>query len=458
MSNHHGMPGLYPADLCNYNHVQNDGDRFGRMFGHLPGLYTDPQVLIDLGMAGGPLQAGARAAKSKTVPVGQVFFGQFIDHDVTLDVASSFEAVNQASAIPNTRTPTLDLDCVYGSGPEASNYLYEANGAFAGVKLVHGADDLQRNGQDVALIGDFRNDENRIVSQLQLGMVRVHNFFCDELSSPTLSGHDLYVEARKQTTWHYQWSVVNDFLVHMCGDHVIKDILSNGRQFYNPKTPFIPVEFSVAAYRFGHSMAPLKIQIQAGGDRHDLFGGALGAFSPVSGPHEIVDWSEVFLIPGTGSAKVQAAEKCDPKLAAILLDLPFISGTPEEKSLATRNLLRGQSFMLPSGEQVAADMGRPEHEIAEVSEAACDLHGGLDKGTPLWLYVLLEGATLGRGGDPKKKGEGLGPVGGRIVAEVIIGLLECDDRSWLSTNRSWAPAADRQTIGELLQLSPTPLP
>jgi len=455
MAENHGTLGIHPADLCRYNHTQQDGDRFGRIFGDLPGLLTDPSALERLGGANGPMKASVRAAKTKTVPVGQVFFGQFIDHDITLDVSSSLDAVNRASGTPNARTPTLDLDCVYGLGPEASNYLYEASGAFKGVKLVHGDDDLQRNGQDVALIGDFRNDENRIVSQLQLGMIRLHNFFCDELCSPTLSGHDLFVAARRETIWHYQWAVVHEFLHHMCGEQVVKDVLSNGRKYYRPKTPFIPVEFSVAAYRFGHTMVPEKIQIQAGGPRHKLFGGQLGAFSKVSGDHEIVDWAELFLIPGTNS-QVQPAEKCDAKLASILLDLPFIDGTAAEKSLATRNLLRGQSFMLPSGEQVAAAMDRPEHEIAEVSEAACDFDKELTHGTPLWLYLLLEGATLGRGGDPKKKGEGLGPVGGRIVAEVIIGLLECDDRSWLSTNRSWAPCTKRQMIGQLLTLCHSP--
>jgi len=446
------MPGLYPGDLCSFNHTQQDGDRFGRMF-DLPPLYNDPDVLKDIGKANGSMQATARAAKSKTVPVGHVFFGQFIDHDITLDVTSSFQEVNRASDIPNTRTPTLDLDCVYGSGPEASNFLYEAKGAFKGAKLVHGKTDLQRNGQGVALIGDFRNDENRIVSQLQLGMIRLHNFFCDELGDE-LSGHDLFEAARRETTWHYQWAVVNDFLLHMCGQHVVDDILSNGRHFYTPETPFIPVEFSVAAYRFGHSMAPQQIQIQENGERLNLFFDKLGSFEKVKSAIEVVDWAEVFLVPGTGR-KVQPAEKCDAKMAGFLLDLKFIdSNDPADRSLAARNLLRGQSFLLPSGEQVAKAMGRSEHEIGEVTEAACDFHPALSKGTPLWLYVLLEGARLGRGGDPKKKGEGLGPVGGRIVAEVLIGLLECDSRSWLATNRSWSPAPGRKTIGELLSLPP----
>lgn len=452
-SRHHGTGALYVPELCTYAHRPQPGDRFGRMLGDLPALYHDPAVLAAVSEVGGPMQAKKNAAKTKTVAVGQVFFGQFVDHDITLDVSSSVTSVNGPQNVPNVRTPTLDLDCVYGAGPEASPYLYESSGDFAGVKLITDGDDLQRNGQGVAMIGDFRNDENRIVSQIQLGMIRVHNTIAQELHDDPdadLEGHDLFVEARRQTTWHYQWVVVHDFLVAMCGAGVVQDILANGRRHYTVRTdPYMPVEFSVAAYRFGHSMAPLKIQIQAGGPDEDLFGGNLGAFSPVSGPHEIVEWPEVFKISGN---TWQRAEKCDAKLAAVLLALPFIdpSRPPEERSLATRNLRRGQSFLLPSGENVARELGQSEADIAKVTAAACEMDPAFAVGTPLWLYCLLEGGVLGRGGVAKDKGEGLGPVGGRIVAEVIIGLLECDDRSWLAGNRSWTPQAHRATVGDLL--------
>jgi len=455
MSKHHGQVGLYPAELCNYNHQQQPGDRFGRLFPELPGLYTDPSVLAAVGAAGGPMQASGTVAELRTanVPVGHVFFGQFIDHDITLDVTSSLRAVNRPSATTNVRTPTLDLDCVYGSGPEAHPFLYENSGSFKSAKLVvdDANDDLQRNAQGVAMIGDFRNDENRIVSQLQLGVIRLHNLFCDELAAAGYSGKELYEHAREQTSWHYQWCVVHDFLSTMCGRDAVLDVLANGRQYYRPSQPFMPIEFSVAAYRFGHSMAPEAIQIQAGEPAHPLFAGFLGSFSPIGDPGEVVHWPELFAVPGS-SATWQRADKLDQKLAPLLLDLHVIDPS-DERSLATRNLQRGQGFMLPSGEQVAALMGRGQHEIDEVSEAAADMHAGLAGATPLWLYILLEGAEIGRGGDASAKGEGLGPVGGRIVAEVIIGLLECDERSWLSTNRAWSPANDRGTIAELLHLS-----
>ena len=477
MTSHHGVGDLYQSALCAPGHQRQRGDRFGRMFGDLPALFTDPAVLIALGSATGsaPMKAAASAAKTKTVAVGQVFFGQFIDHDITLDVESSVTSVNDPGAIANSRTPTLDLDCVYGSGPETQPYLYESGDVavnpFAGAKLLIGGtgawagNDLQRNGDGVAMIGDFRNDENRIVSQIQLGMIKVHNKFADELhaADPALHGKELYEAARKATTWHYQWAVVHDFLHNMCGPDVVKDILSNGRCYYLPAydDPYMPVEFSVAAYRFGHSMAPLKIQVQPGGAKHDLFGGALGAFSAIASADEVVEWPEVFKVSGN---KWQRAERCDPKMASVLLALPFIPPTepPEVRSLATRNLRRGQSFLLPSGEAVAAAMSDklPKHikasDIKKVSDAAEAMHKSLAGGcTPLWLYCLLEGSVLGRGGKAGQKGEGLGPVGGRIVAEVLIGLLECDSRSWLGSDRSWTPESGRETIGDLLQWGAT---
>ena len=462
MSEHHGQARFDNlSELCGMDHRYQRGDRFGRLFPDLPPLFIHPDVLVALGAPGGPMDAGANPAKTMTVPVGQVFFGQFVDHDITLDLTSSIGSVNIPSAEANARTPTLDLDCVYGSGPEAQPYLYHSDGNFKGAKMLTAAGakpatmateyDLLRNSEGVAMIGDFRNDENRIVSQIQLGMIGVHNKFCDEIAAQhTLSGGELFEEARKQTTWHYQWVVIHDFLMAMCGESVVQRILTQGRQWFRPDVPFIPVEFSVAAYRFGHSMVPLKIVIRDGEGIQELFDGDLGSgFSAVTASHEIVDWRSVFAVNGSNVA-VQMAERCDPFLSPELLDLKFLSAQPKDRSLAGRNLRRGQSFLLPSGEQVANAMGVPVGDIATVSDAASANSDELHRGaTPLWFWLLTEASVLGRGGI--EKGEGLGPVGATIVAEVIIGLLECDGRSWLSSNRDWAPDPDKATVGDLLE-------
>ncbi|WP_306113424.1 MULTISPECIES: heme peroxidase family protein [unclassified Roseovarius] len=449
---------------CNRNHHHNDGDRFGRMFPQLAPLFTDPRVLERLGRPGGPMDAGSPDVTAQTVPVGFVFFGQFVDHDITLDVTTSLDTVNSAHETRNARTPTLDLDCIYGMGPEAQPYLYHASGDFKGVKLItgadvntgpHAADDLARVG-DVALIGDFRNDENRIVSQIQLAMIRFHNRLCDDLSSDH-SGKDLYEEARRLTMWHYQWCVVHDFLNHICGEGVVSRILSEGRRHYMTDTPFIPVEFSVAAYRFGHAMVPMKVQTQQGGSSFELFGTVLGkGFSPVTDARAVADMHELF--ETFEGRTVQRAGRMDAKMASDLLSLPARID-PAGQSLATRNMIRGQSFLLPSGEAVAREMGRPDAEIEQVSDAARAEEADLNGGTPLWYYILKEAELIGRENldGTRLPGEGLGPVGATMVAETIIGLIESDGRSWLGSNRNWRPetradnpAVELSSVGHLL--------
>jgi hypothetical protein len=246
---------------------------------------------------------------------------------------------------------------------------------------------------------------------------------------------------------------------------VIDDILANGRKVYRPEDmgldePFIPIEFATAAYRFGHTMVPQKFRVQPGGQKHDVFGTTLGkGFEPLQSADAVIDWS-VLLDTGNNN-NFECAGEMDAKLASSLLDLPFLprSLPAFERSLAVRNLLRGQSFLIPSGEQVANDLidaGAEEvtpDMITDVSKEAKKL-GLKAAGTPLWIYLLVEGKEIGRldrlnaqGGPVFSKGAGLGPVGARLVAEVLIGMLELDERSYLGANRSWTPVDGADKLG-----------
>ena len=465
MPSAHGSSDFSGLDAyCSRDYHYREGDRFGRMFPSLAPLFTDPRVLDNLGKPEGIMDGDTQGTVSQTNAIGLAFFGQFVDHDITLDVTSSFDTVKDPAQTQNVRTATLDLDCIYGLGPEAQPYLYHASDKFKGVKLVTGAEvgdgphtagDLPRAG-GVALIGDFRNDENRLVSQIQLNMIRFHNRLCDDLSGD-YSGHDLYEEARRLCTWHYQWCVVHDFLSSICGEGVVTRVLAEGRKFYTPKTPFIPVEFSVAGFRFGHTMVPMKVQTQQGGSLFELFGTVLGkGFSPITDARAITDMHELF--ETHEGRTVQRAGRLDTKLASDLLALPA-RVDPEGRSLATRNMIRGQSFLLPSGETVARALERPTTEIDQVSDAARNDEPGLQGGTPLWYYMLKEAELIGRENldGTRVPGEGLGPVGATIVAETIIGLIELDGRSWLGANRNWRPltrsddpTVELSSIGHLL--------
>ena len=487
MSNrdHHGMKpleGLNPyCSMSHYGHeVEGDPlreDRFGRLFGHLAPAYTNPQILEEIGRVGGAMDGKSANDRTDSVPVGMIFFGQFLDHDITLDATTTFDSViDNPGEIGNVRTPTLDLDCIYGLGPEAQPYLYAQGGAFGGAKLLTGADNPGQNGSNQlhehdllrapngrAIIGDPRNDENRVISQIQLAIIRFHNHVADTLHSEAgLEGHELYEAARQQVTWHYQWAVVNDFLAAICGTPVVERILGCGRQHYCGPVPFIPVEFSVAAYRFGHSMIPMKVQTRKGGAKLELFGTTLGlGFDPLSDEKAVVDWHELLFTDE--NRQVERAQKLDTKLAGDLLDLPFINpaAPAREKSLATRNLLRGNAFLLPAGEKIAADIGCDEATIKKVVKKVAKVNGDLgDEGIPLWLYLLAEAEVIGRAESDgsTKEGEGLGPVGATIVAEVIIGLLELDDHSYLGANRNWSPRAEWDTLGKIATVAQPALP
>ena len=432
--------------------------RFGRMFHELKPLYTHPSILAAIGEVPGPMNKPTEV--SANVPLGMIFFGQFIDHDITFDTESNFTSINIPETIENTRSAQLDMDCVFGGGPEDEPFLYKKpkDGLYLLTgKTNHNFDqnanlekhDLPRNGAKIAIIGDPRNDENRVVSQLQLAFIRFYNAIYHELYdvTPKPDAVETHHKARELATWHYQWVVVNEFLPAMCGSHVVNKILGEGRQYYCPEQDnfpaFIPVEFSVAAYRYGHSMIAQKIQLSNGAAPVDIFSSDFGqGFTPVSSNDQIIDWNLFFDFDGN----YQRAEKLDTRMAEALLDLKFIDSTnPADRSLATRNLRRGQSFLLPSGEEVARRMGREKSEIEAVQNHLNSIMAPsniqLNAGSPLWLYLLAEGEDIGRQKDANTflEGEGLGPVGATIVAETIIGLLELDDHSYLGSNRDWIP-------------------
>lgn len=480
MGSNHGMKDITQGNqLSNMkSYHQERVGRFGRLFPNLSPLYLNPTALSTLGRLGGPMDAGNTSTPTDNVPLGLIFLGQFIDHDITFDTSSNFDSINEPTDIENVRTPQLDLDCIFGGGPEDEPFLYAAAGQNRNLFLLTGLTnnnqdqgvnlerhDLARTGTGVAIIGDPRNDENRIISQLQLAFIRFYNaVYADVLGdTPGIDPKVAYEEARERVTWHYQWIVVNEFLPALCGKSVVNEILGNGRRFYRPKDhPFIPVEFSVAGYRFGHSMIAQQMQLNGGSAPADLFSNQIGGgFSRITNVNQIVDWSFFFDLDGS----FQKAQQLDTNLPTALLNLPFVpSPNPADKSLATRNLRRGQSFLLPSGENVASHMGREETEIESVQNLITNIANDSDldlaAGSPLWLYILAEAEVIGRiGAVGNSPGEGLGPVGARIVAEVLIGLLELDDKSYLGSNRDWLPnlgaTSGQFTMKDLLEKAET---
>jgi hypothetical protein len=451
-------------------------DTFGRMFPELP-PFAEPSAnltaaLLEMGKPGGildakdNLEAGALALiidpalntnnpNSTTHTAGTTFMGQFMDHDVTFDLTSRLGIPTPPEESPNLRHPAFDLDSVYGGGPIADPELYErpTRGDY-GVKfkVEHGGmfEDLPRSGT-TAVIADPRNDENIVIAGLHAAFLLFHNKMVDLIAKDGIKpgnrgGHnndpgEIFRQARKLTTWYYQWMIVHEFLPLFVGQELVDDIIRGGRKFYRPNVTQIPVEFQGAAYRFGHSIVRPSYRANftsmAGEpffaiifdpsqenslDPDDLRGGCRA-------PRRFIGWQTFF---DFGDGNLKPNKLIDTKISTPLFNLPLAaiaSGDPPT-SLAQRNLLRQVTWQLPSGQSIAKAMRAPVLSGADFGELK---DFGLHESTPLWYYILREAEVI-------EKGLHLGPVGGRIVGEVIIGLLQLDRNSYLADEPNWQPA------------------
>ena len=459
-------------------------NRFGRMFPRLrPFATANPQVraaLLQMGRAGGMMDAKDDLTKSPAELItnlalsannpnnpnhtaGTTFMGQFLDHDMTFDQTSRLGIPTEPRRSPNARNPTLQLDSVYGLGPRGSPQLYNPADR-AKLRIESGGlfEDVPRDTNKVAIISDPRNDENLMISGLQAAFIKFHNRAVDYVRQQGTSSHrdpdedgdddnrhsieGVFQRARRLTVWHYQWMIVHEFLPQIIGQPLADEIMNHGARFFRPEDGegFIPVEFSAAAYRFGHSLIRPSYRANMAGDNGKPFFGMV--FSPgqsgvpdpsdMSGgaraPRRFIGWQTFF---NFGDGQVKPNKIIDTRLSTPLFNLPtpiifgFENGQPT--LLPQRNLLRHLTFQLPSGQAIAREMGVPLLSAGDLS----DLQGlgvGFETSTPLFFYILREAHIM-------TSGLTLGPVGGRIVGEVFAGMLMSDDESYLSVNRNWRP-------------------
>ncbi|CAB4617600.1 unannotated protein [freshwater metagenome] len=457
---------------------------YGRMFPSLSSASWDVSALTSLGTASiaaaetNPTPEGeVDTEDNRDIPAGYTYFGQFVDHDLTLDDRpNDLVTPTAVSSLVNGRTPQLDLDSLYGSGPTASSTLYETDGVHlkVGAALSGSSDsaarDLPRDATGKAIIGDSRNDENRIVAGVHSLFIRLHNQTVDRIraSEPNLSSTALFARARQEVTWEYQWLIVTDYLPKIAGQQTVNSVISRSSNGWNTNLRFysacqqMPVEFSVAAYRFGHSMVRGLYRINDSVDRLPVFSGTfvpasdLTGFSP-SPSNFAIDWK--FLVPSStsGLGQAQPSYKIDGSLTNSLSLLPLPTTGIGPANLATRNLLRGQQIGLPSGQDVARAMGlTPLRDdqilVGKASGDAADavaitsVSSAFAGKAPLWSYVLAESVASAypiSGGTitgPQKAPLRLGPVGGRIVTETIAGLLASDPTS-IVNHREFSPKA-----------------
>jgi nucleoid-associated protein YgaU len=424
------------------------------------------RTMVDPGVATGDGQ----------VPALYTYFGQFVDHDITLESTSFSTAklLDPALAplplarirddLKNLRSASLELDSLYGppAPRDTANHdklalgkVTKVNGTSVPLKRPPGKgddNDLPREPRNAdvlrdraARIGDPRNDENLIVAQLHLAFLKVHNRLVDQ-------GHS-FAEARRLLRQHYQHVVLHDFLRRVA-DPAIVDAVIGGNRFYDALADpfFLPLEFTVAGYRFGHTMVRDGYDFNLNFSPASL--GLLFTFTALSGElgdfdtlpdNWIIQW-ERFIAPGGGKNK---ARKFDTKLADGLFHLQKVTGEEEQPAdaanLAVRNLLRGYGLRLPTGQALARRMGLPVLTAAKLEAAAASerqVHvlrtSGFLERTPLWYYLLAE-AKHGGGGR-------LGPVGSTLVAEVLVGLVRRSEDSILAAP-GWAPSLPSATPG-----------
>lgn len=407
---------------------------YARLFPDAPTLEADDTLLFALGQSGGLCDCGDGdddAASLGDEAAGWPFFGQFVAHDITADrSALKVGSGVDPSQLRNARSPRLNLECLYGDGPIGHPFLYQRGDP---AKLLTGPDgtDLLRNHEGTAIIGDPRNDSHLFMSQMHLSFVRAHNALVDQLRESGISSERVFDTAVRELRWHYQTVVLGEFLPRLIGTDLTAALLAGDRRYYRPAGgAYIPLEFADAAYRYGHGQIRHRYRINDKNDPLPIFPDLMG-FRPVP-PNRQVDWWRLFDVAGRLPA--DRARRMDGKLVGALIALPVMltgdTEVDEFHSLAVRDLERGRRVALPSGETLARRMGVEPLTREAVGVGSLGWRGE----TPLWFYVLREAAVHG-GGDR------LGPVGGRIVGEVLVGLLDLDAESVRHAPAEWRPSA-----------------
>ena len=449
-------------------------NNFGRMF-RLPS-FAEPSpgltaALIELGRPGGLLDANdpldrspkdlivdlslsANNPNNPTHTAGTTFLGQFLDHDMTFDANSRLGVPTEPTTTPNFRSPSLDLDSVYGAGPIAEQSLYDATDHIK-FKIESGGlfEDVPRRADATPVIGDPRNDSTLITIGLHCAFLKFHNAVVDRVRAQGGDASEVFDNARKLVLRHYHWIIVHEFLPQIVGQPLVDEILSRGPRVYRPRTGkgYIPVEFQGAAYRFGHSMIRPSYRANLAGDNGQPFFGLI--FNPAEegkpdpndmrggfrAPRRFVGWQTFF---DFGDGQVKPNKKIDTKLSTPLFTLPLgaIASHDLPNSLPQRSLLRHVTWQLPSGQSIARALGERQLSKADLAELS-PLGQNLDRSTPLFYYVLKEAQVVA-------DGLHLGPVGGRIVAEVFLGLLRADPTSYLALQPGWKPTLPSRTAGD----------
>lgn len=463
----------------------NPRGNYSRLFGlpARPIAGSEEHKLVELGNS---MRYETEREGTLTPRIGFTYFGQFLGHDLTHDATPLNGPYREPERTPNYRTATFDLDHVYGDGPTGSPYLYEGEEGAETFQLGETVPSGYRRDLPIrhgrVLIGDLtdkRNLDNLLLRQLHVLFLKFHNEAIGQLQTNgalrsianLLGPGPLFEQARRLVCWHYQWMIRHDFLPRVLHNDIWK-FQTQRSLTKSAATLSVPIEFSLAAFRFGHSMVRnayrlncrskrvLIEELMARGQQpepiHDDYLVEWGTFFdglPTSGPQassSYIDTSVSAAMHGLSPATIRLGSELE---------------ATHPSNLPVRTLLRGARAQLPSGQEVAdalladrkirnADRLSEEELITDTCNRSGTTlrHVGLERNTPLFYYILKE-AELRAGG------LSLGPVGSHIVSEVIQGALERDPHSYLSAvGHNWQlppwrfPNGTQRPINSLLGL------
>jgi hypothetical protein len=429
-----------------------------------PILAVDEPKLEKLGAA--MTDENGESHDSSNLFAGYTYFGQFIDHNLTWNRSVLDAPQDEQVSGPNFRTASLDLDHVYGGGPEIAEALYEGEQGAERFRIGATLPSTRFNlpggtlrdlpsvneGVQVGDQADFRNTENAFVRQLHVSLLKFHNIAVQQLEQNQVNGDlpegsSVFERARRLVIWSYQWLVWNDFLANIIDPLTWRP--PQRRALGSQASAFqLPLEFALAAFRFGHSMVRSVYPMNCHRPAEPL----LNVINPRKESAEplreddLVEWGRFFPGLPNSSRAVTHARSIDVHIATVLHQLPietfqlFTAAKRDSEivDLPTRTLLRGARARLASGQEVAAAMGmngltRQDFESDETKAGQALKDADLTHNTPLWYYILKEAQLRGHG-------DHLGPIGSQIVRDTIEGTLQNDNESYLvEQGPDWKP-------------------
>ena len=374
------------------------------------------------------------------IPAIYTYLGQWYDHEITREPITNIAnlvPVDIATLI-NGQSSMIEGDSLYG----INNVLLNINGEFAIGININGVLDLPRGLDGIGILGDIRNNENQIVSNVHLAFMQLHNKIFNEIkiANPSWTLIQQIDEAKKQVVYIIQWICAYDFVQKITSKYysrlwnidgtpkIHKEILKAGLK--------MPLEFAIA-FRFGHSMVRDSYYINPAFDVLTVFNALTPGINDLSGfqafPKDTtIDWS--FWVGLEGFKGPQVADIIDGSIALTLATLPgSVIGTSTPITLHERTFLRSLFiYDVISGQDMARLMDITEDEIISfaknnfvlknhnlLNQPLLDMNALTKKfgnNTPLFLYLLKEAEVF-------SKGECLGPLGSALIGSCFLHFI-----------------------------------